>query len=259
MPKSFIQKAFGPWLSLNRSRFRFQPVIVKRRKNFIRLRFAGVSQKIGCVITRHCADIYVSHKGECWDILTDFGVSEKKSPSGYYCGLCVPHERRYFATREELLTEHCFDGLLEWLNEELSERTWIYLFATEGVTWAEIKEKDDGMLENKNLVHAFPVVDKMRTEASDGSRIDKRSLKRMVTVKEAENSHMVFNEEWGMKGRTFGFRHKAWLNFKSKIMDGDELWEFDSMNNGIFPRIRNAGILLLRNDEIMATFMTIIS
>ena len=83
-----------------------------------------------------------------------------------------------------------------------------------------------------------------------GLRIeDKSSLKRMVTVEEAENSHMVFNEEFGEKGFPFGFRHKAWLNLKSQILAGDELWEFDSMNNGIFPRIRNAGILLLRNDE----------
>lgn len=70
---------------------------------------------------------------------------------------------------------------------------------------------------------------------------------------------MVFNEELGEKAVPFGFRHEAWLNFKSKIMDGDELWEFDTINNSIFPRIQNAGILLLRKDEIIATFMTIIS
>lgn len=89
--------------------------------------------------------------------------------------------------------------------------------------------------------------------------IDKRGLKRIATAEEAESSHMVFNEKLGENGVPFGFRHEAWLNFKSKIMDGDELWEFDTRNNSIFPRIQNAGILLLRKDEIIATFMKIIS
>lgn len=34
-------------------------------------------------------------------------------------------------------------------------------------------------------------------------RIDKRGLKRMVTADEAESNHMVFNEEWGMKGQHY--------------------------------------------------------
>src|SRR3989304_7473198 len=102
MPKNFIQKAFGRWLSRNRGRFRFQPVIVKKRKDsIIGLRFMGISQKIGCVITRHCADIYVSHQGECWDILIDLGAVERKSSAGYYCELCEPDKREFFATREE--------------------------------------------------------------------------------------------------------------------------------------------------------------
>lgn len=87
---------------------------------------------------------------------------ERRSPDGYYCGLCVPQERRFFATREELLTRHSFDALLEWVNEELSGRAWIYLFATEGATWAKIKEKGDIKVDGKYIVHAFPVVERMK-------------------------------------------------------------------------------------------------
>lgn len=170
MPKSFIPKAFGRWLRQNRRRFRFQPVIVKSGKDsIIQLRLMGISQKIQCVITQHCADICVSHKGECWDILVDFGVAERKSSAGYYCELCEPDKRELFATREELWERHCFEPILEWLNKNLAESNWIYLFATEGATWAEIKEKDDIKVDSKYLVHAFPVVERMREEVSYGS------------------------------------------------------------------------------------------
>lgn len=165
MPSNFILKTFGCWLRQNGRRFRFQPVIVKRRKNFIQLRFVGISQKIGCVITRHCADIYVSHKGECWDILIDLGAVERKSSAGYYCELCEPDKREFFATREELWESHCFESLLEWVNKNLGESRWVYLFATKGATWAEIKEKDYIKVNSKYIVHTFPVVERMREVA----------------------------------------------------------------------------------------------
>lgn len=162
MPKSFIQKVFYNWLSKNRASFRFQPVIVKKHKDYIRLRFMGISQKIGCVITPSGLNVYVNHQGKCWDIVADFEVSECKSSEGYYCGFCEPEKRKFFAAREELLAEHCFDGLLKWVNEELRESMWLYFFATDGITWVEIKEKDDSMLENKNFVNTFPVVERIR-------------------------------------------------------------------------------------------------
>lgn len=169
MPSSFILKTFGCWLRQNRRRFRFQPVIVKRLKNCIQLRFKGISQKIQCVITQHCADIYVSHQGECWDILIDFGVAERKSSAGYYCELCEPDTRGFFSTREELWIEHCFEPLLEWVNGSFDNSHWVYLLATKGATWAEIKGKDDVKVDSKYLVHAFPVVERMREEVSYGS------------------------------------------------------------------------------------------
>lgn len=162
MPNNFIQKAFGLWLSRNRARFRFQPRIVKKIRNCIALRFAGISQKIGCVITSSGLTIYVNHEGECWDIVADFGVSESRSSKGYYCGLCEPEKRKFFASREELWIEHCFEPMLEWTGRELNESRWVYLFATDGATWAEIREKDDCTLENKNFVNAFPVLERMK-------------------------------------------------------------------------------------------------
>lgn len=162
MPKSFIQKVFGRWLSRNRPHFRFQPIIVKVRRKHLRLRFAGISQKVSCTITKSGVVVSVSHHGEFWDIVADFdAVLERRSPEGYYCDLCMPQERRFFATREELLTRHSFDALLEWVNEELSESAWVYLFATKGATWVEIKEKGDIKVDTKYLVHAFPVVERM--------------------------------------------------------------------------------------------------
>lgn len=162
MPKNFIQKTFGRWLSSNRSRFRFQPIIAKKGKgSIIDMRFMGISQKIGCVITRHYAGIYVNHHGECWDILTSFVVEARKSSAGYYCEGCEPDKREFFATREELWERHCFEPLLKWVNKNLDESRWVCLFATKDTTWARIKEKNDIKVDSEYFVHAFPVVERM--------------------------------------------------------------------------------------------------
>lgn len=161
MPKSFIQKTFGRWLSRNRAHFRFQPIIVEVSREHLRLRFAGISQKVSGTITQSGAVVCVSHHGKLWDSVADFDVAERRSPEGYYCELCVPKERRLFATREELLMGHSFDALLEWVNEELSERAWICLFATKGITWAEIKDEDDVKVDNESFEYAFPVVERV--------------------------------------------------------------------------------------------------
>lgn len=89
--------------------------------------------------------------------------------------------------------------------------------------------------------------------------IDKSCLKKRVTFEEAERGHIVYNEALGSEGVPFGFRHNAWLKFKACILDGDELWEFDSPQKGCLRRFRSKGILLVRNEEIVATFVIAIS
>lgn len=89
--------------------------------------------------------------------------------------------------------------------------------------------------------------------------IDKSILKKRITVKGAERDHMVYNEELGSEGVPFGFRHDAWVEFKARMLDGDELWEFDGPTEGWLSRFRSKGILLVRNEEVVATFVTSIS
>lgn len=89
--------------------------------------------------------------------------------------------------------------------------------------------------------------------------VDKSILKKRVAVDEAERDHMVYNEELGSEGVPFGFRHGAWLKFKAMILDGDELWEFDGPTEGWLRRFRSKGILLVRNGEVVASFVTTVS
>lgn len=89
--------------------------------------------------------------------------------------------------------------------------------------------------------------------------IDKSILKKRIMVEEAERSQMVYNEALGNEGVPFGFRHSAWVKFKARILDGDELWEFDGSRKSWLRRFRSKGILLVRNEEVVATFVTAIS
>lgn len=41
-------------------------------------------------------------------------------------------------------------------------KSFIQKVFTTGITWAEVKEKDDSMLENKNFVNTFPIVERIR-------------------------------------------------------------------------------------------------
>lgn len=88
--------------------------------------------------------------------------------------------------------------------------------------------------------------------------IDKSCLKKRVTFEEAERGHIVYNEALGSEGIPFGFRHNAWLKFKARMLDGDELWEFDGPTEGWLRRFCSKGILLVRNETVVATFVTLI-
>ena len=107
----------------------------------------------------------VNHHGDCWDILKEFDVLLRRNSVGYhYCGFCLPGSKKYYCSRRELLIQHSFEPLLEWVNAHFRPDYWILLFGDEGhTTWAKIVRKEDldAAKAREGLdvfVRAFPVI-----------------------------------------------------------------------------------------------------
>ena len=88
---------------------------------------------------------------------------ETRAPNGdYYCDLCLAKHREMFSSRKEMWEKHCFEELLEWVNDNFKTCNWICLHAIgKGSTDASlINEKDLGKSINchETFVRAFPVV-----------------------------------------------------------------------------------------------------
>ena len=185
MPKNFVRKTFDRWLAHNAARFRHPPhVVLSRRDSFV-LQFAGVTPAIQWVIKKKGTvgvyhregetsnrlilqrqvyevdvGIHIIHDGQTWDMLPDFDVYHRRTPTGqYYCDACTPAE--LFPTRAALWIAHCFEPLLAWANDHLQPSQWLCLFGDrEGSTGAELMPAEDvpaARLRN-HFVAACPVL-----------------------------------------------------------------------------------------------------
>jgi hypothetical protein len=63
---------------------------------------------------------------------------------GYYCALCIPEYRTYYACREALWQAELFEPFLDWLNNKLFPAIWLGLYQGKGGgTWAELLNETD--------------------------------------------------------------------------------------------------------------------
>jgi hypothetical protein len=53
-------------------------------------------------------------------------------------------------------------------------------------------------------------------------------LQKKETVAEAEANNMVIDKRLGRQGVPFGFMNDRWNDFKALMIEGDELWYFNS-------------------------------
>jgi len=156
-----INRAFDKWYKRNKKRFKYRAIFIKKHWNHIELKFEGVTPRLACSITQTGADIWVMHHKEVWDALTDFGTYTGRTAWGdYYCDLCPAENRNLFSSKQALWENHCFEQLLEWINDNLVESRWVALFQIDGCTWVELKEKEDieAMRTKEEFVEAFPIV-----------------------------------------------------------------------------------------------------
>jgi len=81
-------------------------------------------------------------------------------------------------------------------------------------------------------------------------------LKRKISVKEAEEAHLVSIPRLGDKPVPFGFINHKWVKLLSKMQDGDELWEYSNFPG---PLCGSAGIVILREGKVVDAITTMIS
>ena len=146
MPQPFFRKAFERWLANNRPRFKHPPCVTERRKTHITVAFHGITPKITACITKIGASIAVGHEGECVDLLISFDIVAHRNGDGrYFCGLCT--EPVAYASRQALWEGHCFEPLLQWVNQALGAEQWLHIHILDsGTSWAVLKPQGPNVM-----------------------------------------------------------------------------------------------------------------
>ena len=145
MPRRKIQRAFLSWLEENRDRLALEIRLGKRTDTVQEFCFAGINPAISGALTTYEIEVGAIHDDHYWDILFNVDAEPKRAlGGGYVCGLCPPDARPVFADRQALWTDHLFEGLLVWVNDNLARAKWLALFGSpEQASWARLLPGDD--------------------------------------------------------------------------------------------------------------------
>jgi hypothetical protein len=86
--------------------------------------------------------------------------------------------------------------------------------------------------------------------------MDEACLTNKLTVEEAEASHLVSDDRLGPFPVPFGWINARWNKLVAQIMPGDEIWEYTSSPESWANMMGRAGIVLVRQGEIIDDFIT---
>jgi len=163
MPKNFVRKTFDRWIARNRRHFKYQPIIVKSRKDFLELKFDGIAPELSWIVAKKgdCM-ITVDYNGECRDIVWEADLWERRDSGGlYYCDGCLPEYRKFYPSRRELWEEHCFKAMMEWADGTFIGSNRLYICGVEG-SYTAAYIRPEGEMEDtrsrENLLVAQPVI-----------------------------------------------------------------------------------------------------
>lgn len=167
MPTNRVFKTFCKWVKDNRMRFDHPPYIHFFTQRHFGVLFTGISPRILTIISKSGGNfVNVSLNGQMWDDLREFDANyARRSDGTYFCKLCK--EPELFQSRQELLIRHSWEPMLEWMNSNFTETTWVCLYKTDGgSTWVYLKQECEIEQEraNENFVEAFRVVVRRRAE-----------------------------------------------------------------------------------------------
>jgi hypothetical protein len=87
----------------------------------------------------------------------------------------------------------------------------------------------------------------------------KEWLTKETTFKEAEFANSVRDGRLGAKPVPFGFQNAKWVEFRGKFREGDEIWEFTSPPDTWQHLCGRAGVSIVRNGEIVDSFVTVMN
>ena len=87
----------------------------------------------------------------------------------------------------------------------------------------------------------------------------KKWLDRKTTIAKCEKNNLIEDERLGTSPVPFGFQHNEWLDFKSQIQKGDELWEFCSPMESWEHLCGRAGICIVRDGKIIDSIITVMN
>ena len=82
--------------------------------------------------------------------------------------------------------------------------------------------------------------------------MDRSWLDKKLTIPEAEAGHQY-------NGLAFGHMNAQWELLKSEMIEGDELWSFNSPADSWRHLAGRSGIALVRNGEVIQALLTMMS
>jgi hypothetical protein len=120
------------WLKLNRTRLATGIQLGKRTDQLLEFSFVGINPAITGYLSTWDIGVSVNFKDEDfedenWDTIFWRDQLARPVPGGYVCSECNPEYARVFPGLLALWTDHLFEALLEWVNEELTPANWLIL------------------------------------------------------------------------------------------------------------------------------------
>jgi hypothetical protein len=87
----------------------------------------------------------------------------------------------------------------------------------------------------------------------------KEWLQEQTTIEDAERENQVKDKALGPDPLPFGFQHNQWLHFKRQIMQGDQIWSFSSSAESWKHLGGRAGLCIVRDGEVVDSFVTMMN
>lgn len=124
---------FLNWLKANRSRFLFEPRVLRFQKRQIDISFKGITSSLGISVGFTVSGgpwitVYAVWPGKENESIVQFYGAEKFTSKGWTSRLLQPESHRYWRTKEELWTELCFEEFLRWCYSKLTLNSVLELY-----------------------------------------------------------------------------------------------------------------------------------
>ena len=84
-------------------------------------------------------------------------------------------------------------------------------------------------------------------------------FRKKLTIQEAETENMITDERLGPEPIPFGFCNGEWKQLVAQVQPGDEIWSYRSPEITWRTLCGRAGMVLVRNGEIVAEVVTCVN